>query len=191
MTTITPAKGSTAWTRCWSSATHLNSFNSHELSAHCGVAVETCRGVIAAWKADGLVRSLGKRPPKNRVTFELIDPVARANKAMLRETILGTPTAASNMWAAIRGLTTFNPRDLAAHATSGEINVTLEDATEYCRLLLRGGYLRVVEKARPPHRLATYRLVRNTGPKPPAERRVRAVWDGNLGSYTHFPEPGQ
>ncbi|MDP2064178.1 MAG: hypothetical protein Q8Q63_03405 [Phaeovulum sp.] len=33
----------------------------------------------------------------------------------------------------------------------------------------------------PGRREAIYRLIRNTGPRPPRERRVRAVWDDNLG----------
>jgi hypothetical protein len=41
-------------------------------------------------------------------------------------------------------------------------------------------------KALPGRREAIYRLVRDTGPRPPRERRVRAVWDENLGEYTYI-----
>ena len=42
-------------------------------------------------------------------------------------------------------------------------------------------------KARPGVRAARYRLVRDTGPRAPRERRVRALWDDNERRYAHVP----
>ena len=58
----------------------------------------------------------------------------------------------------------------------------------FVNLLLRSGYLKVLRKARHGKHLARYRLIRNTGPKPPVEKRVRATWDPNLHEVTHFPD---
>ena len=73
----------------------------------------------------------------------------------------------------------FTPRDLAAHATTEDKLVTPEDAQEYCRALLGAGYLGVNRKAVPGKTEPIYRLIQNTGPRAPREKRVRAVIDDN------------
>jgi hypothetical protein len=84
-----------------------------------------------------------------------------------------------NMWTAMRQLKSFTPRDLAAHAATEETAVTLEAAQEYCRALMGGGYLAVARKAIPGKTEAIYRLTKNTGPRAPREKRVRALVDAN------------
>ena len=84
-----------------------------------------------------------------------------------------------NMWTAMRQLKSFSPRELAAHASTEDTPVTLEVAQDYCRALLGAGYLVATRKAVPGKQLAIYRLTRNTGPRPPREKRVRAVVDDN------------
>ena len=66
------------------------------------------------------------------------------------------------------------------------VPVSLKDAHIYCQLLLKAEYLRVQQKAVPGRREASYRLIRNTGPLPPMERRVRAVIDQNEGKVTYL-----
>jgi hypothetical protein len=84
------------------------------------------------------------------------------------------------MWTAMRQMRGgFTPRDLAAHATTEETLVTLETAQDYCRSLLGAGYLGVARKAVPGKTEAIYRLIKNTGPRAPREKRVRAVIDAN------------
>ncbi|SFQ13782.1 hypothetical protein SAMN05421853_10281 [Roseivivax halotolerans] len=96
---------------------------------------------------------------------------------------------AKKLWTAARMLKTFTPRDVAAHAATSETEVSIDDATRFCRMLLRAGYVRVLRKARPSDGVEPrYRLTRDTGPKPPIEKRVRAVWDENEGCFTHLPE---
>jgi hypothetical protein len=84
-----------------------------------------------------------------------------------------------NMWTAMRQLKSFTPRDLAAHAATEEVMVTIEAAQSYCRSLFSAGFLAVARKAVPGKVEAYYRLTRNTGPRPPREKRVRAVIDDN------------
>lgn len=79
----------------------------------------------------------------------------------------------------------FSAIDLAAHSNTPEVAVTPEAAREYCQMLTRAGYLRVERAAIPGRREAVYRLIKNTGPRPPMERRVRAVFDENLGEIVH------
>lgn len=95
-----------------------------------------------------------------------------------------TRSPEQNMWTAMRQLKGFSPRELAAHATTETTAVTLEMAQDYCRVLLGAGYLTVVKKAIPGNRLAIYRLVKNTGPRPPRAKRVRAVVDDNTETVT-------
>lgn len=89
-----------------------------------------------------------------------------------------------NMWTAMRQLKSFSPRELSAHATTETTAVTLEMAQDYCRALMGAGYLTVVKKAVPGSRLAIYRLIKNTGPRPPRAKRVRAVVDDNTETVT-------
>ncbi|MCU0826618.1 MAG: hypothetical protein MUE52_04265 [Tabrizicola sp.] len=84
-----------------------------------------------------------------------------------------------NLWTAMRQMKSFSPRTLAAHATTETVAISLENAQAYCRALLGAGYLAVARKAVPGRTEPIYRLIRNTGPRPPREKRVRAVIDAN------------
>lgn len=95
-----------------------------------------------------------------------------------------------NMWRSMQGLAQFSPRDLAAHSNTPDVSVTEVTAKSYCAMLLKTGYLRVVQKASPVHgRQAIYRLIRNSGPQPPQIQRVKQVYDPNTGQV-HLPGGG-
>ncbi|ANT39883.1 Phage protein [Rhodovulum sp. P5] len=87
-----------------------------------------------------------------------------------------------NMWRSMNMMGEFSALDLAVHSTAGDVTVTEATAKSYCTALLKAGYLRVVQKARPGVRPAIYRLVRKTGPRAPQIQRVKQVWDPNLGA---------
>ncbi len=92
-----------------------------------------------------------------------------------------------NMWRSMRGMAEFSPRDIAAHSTTPDVRVTEPTAKSYCAMLLRTGYLRVLKKAEPTAgRQAVYRLIRNSGPKPPQIQRIKQVYDPNTGAV-HRP----
>ncbi|WP_313350505.1 hypothetical protein [Paracoccus sp. (in: a-proteobacteria)] len=97
----------------------------------------------------------------------------------------GTPVKAGgstvNLWRSMRMLKQFTARELVAHSTTSELEVTENHAKVYCSHLLAAGYLRVVQKAVPPKRAAIYRLIRDTGPVPPKTQRVHQVYDPNTG----------
>ncbi|MDQ7775189.1 MAG: hypothetical protein Q4615_04370 [Paracoccus aminovorans] len=92
-----------------------------------------------------------------------------------------------NMWNSMRGLVEFSPRDISAHSTTPDVRVSEPTAKSYCSMLLRTGYLRVLKKAEPAAgRQAIYRLIRNSGPKPPQIQRIKQVFDPNTGAV-HVP----
>lgn len=103
----------------------------------------------------------------------------------------GTPVTMgqgiTNLWRSMRGLSQFTPHDLALHSTTDSVLVAENTARTYCGMLLRANYLRVLEKAVPGKRQATYKLIRNTGPLPPQIQRVKQVYDLNLQEVTYYP----
>jgi hypothetical protein len=95
------------------------------------------------------------------------------------------------MWRTAKILKAFTANDLAIAASLPDAPVKLGEAVHYVNWLARGGYLAVLA---PPHkggkgRRTTYRLVRNTGPKPPMILRTKALWDPNLHQATYVPAP--
>lgn len=95
-----------------------------------------------------------------------------------------------NMWRSMRMLGQFDARAIAVHSTTMTVTVSEATAKAYVGMLVRTGYLRVVVKAVPGKRPAVYRLVRNSGPKPPQVQRVKHVYDPNT-KEVHIPEPGR
>lgn len=96
-----------------------------------------------------------------------------------------------NMWRTMRMLGQFTPRDLAVHSTTDSVSVTDQTAQTYCSMLLKAKYLRVLQKAVPGKHQATYKFVRNTGPKPPQIQRVKQVFDPNICEVTYYPGAAQ
>lgn len=93
-----------------------------------------------------------------------------------------------NMWRSMRQMGTFTPIDLVSLSNTDSVTVTENTAKSYCSMLLKAKYLKVVQKAVPGKRPATYRFVRNTGPLPPQIQRVKQVFDPNLNQVTYYPE---
>ena len=116
-----------------------------------------------------LVRDLGVETPRIRADGTLDQ----------------TPTDQERMWAAIKALGAFTWTDV--QLATGIANV--QTIRSYLVHLARAGYFATIEKggARRPTR---WRLLpsRNTGPRPPAIRRGKAVFDPNLGRQV-WPQP--
>jgi predicted transcriptional regulator len=96
----------------------------------------------------------------------------------------GTPVTqgvgVANMWRSMRILKVFSVPEIAQTSSTPGVVVTDATAQSYIGMLFATGYLRVVEKANIGlGRKATYRLVRNSGPKPPMIQRVKQVYDPN------------
>lgn len=155
----------------WALACTLPKFGTAELSIGVKARERTVAKIVRDWAAEG--RLIVEQPASPRVRgMWRIDP------SFVPKRVVGR-TVEDCAWTAMRQSKTFSPRILAASASTEAIEVTVEFAQAYCRSLLTAGYLVVVRKAVPGKTEPMYRLVKNTGPRAPRERRVRAVVDEN------------
>lgn len=160
-------------------------FSAKHLQAQFKRSPEYVRQVLNDWKLAGYIKVIRKQAARNWYVVTRDDqtlPTARDQYGrVLRET---TPQLV--MWQSMRRLKTFNSADVLMHSNTPSQPVTKDEAHQFCAFLANAGYLSVLEKAQPGKgKLARYKLVRNTGPLPPREKRVRAVWDDNEQAYTY------
>lgn len=149
----------------------VDRFGYADLARHMDKSLTWARNRVHAWTEAGLVEKLEEQegaPWQWRVT----DSARQAPQTRAR-------SPEDNLWTAMRQLKSFSPRTLAVNATTETVAISPEQAQSYCRALLGAGYLSVARKAVPGRSEAIYRLIRNTGPRPPREKRVRAVIDAN------------
>lgn len=161
----------------WAVAQRLGTFKLYQLSAEAGVSVSTTTRYLRQWARRGLVIREGTG---RFITFSVVEgaPLLPPSREQSPE---------RNMWTAMRLAGSFSPRELAAQATTDRLKVGEDEAVRFIRALLAAGYLRVVQTAIPNRRPAVYRLIRNTGPLPPRECRISAVWDPNKEAWVHLP----
>lgn len=168
--------------KAWALVQRLGVFGYAEVAADLSISMEAATKIVRGWEAEGRVRVKRGGGTAGRKKFEISpayrEPQDRAGKI------------AAQLWTGMRGLKSFSPVDLAAHCRA-DLAVTVLEASEYCQALLRAGYLRVVRTAIPETRPAIYALIRNSGPRPPRERRVRAVWDENDGAFVYIAGAGR
>lgn len=178
-------------TAIWATALRLGEFSYASLAVEAGIPIPRTMALVKGWVRTRLVE-FSHIVGRGRHVFRLT-PAARqvdlpANLVVLEP----VASAEENLWRSARMLQSFGSHDLAIHSTTPAVTVTDEMAAKFCQVLLKGGYLKVLRKAsfkRSGKSMvrthAIYRLVRNTGPMPPVERRVTAVFDPNLGEYVH------
>jgi hypothetical protein len=144
--------------------------------------MDAARDIIGRWVTEGRMKVRSGGNQNGRKMFEVTsayrEPTDRISKV------------AQQMWTAMRGLKSFSPIDLQAHCTP-DLSVDLAEASLYAQALLRGGYLNVVRTAMPGVRDATYKLIRDTGPRAPREKRVVAIWDPNEAAYAFISGLGR
>lgn len=150
-------------------------FGYAEIAIEMRMSEDWARKVVRAWNKDGHLETL--RAGHQIRTLYRVKPGSQPKMIYSR-------SPEQCMWTAMRQLKSFGPRVLAAHAGTEQTEVTPEAATDYCRALLGAGYLVVARKAVPGKIEAIYRLTRDTGPRPPREKRVRAVIDDNNETVT-------
>ena len=167
--------------RIWKLVQRQVVFGYGEICAELSVEERKIRPILLGWVAEGklIERPAGKA---HRKMFELSRPYREPKDRM--------SIVAQQLWTAMRGLKSFDPVALASHSRV-DLAVTLTEASSYCQSLLRGGYLKVVRTASPGVREATYRLIRDSGPLPPREKRVNAVWDPNDVAYAYVAGVGR
>ncbi len=109
--------------------------------------------------------------------YKLVKDVGPELPRMKTDGSLINGGANENLWRTMWILNTFTARELIVAAVTEEVSISLKTALNYCRALVKAGYL-IQNDAK----TKTYRTVpnRNTGPQPPAIQRVNAVYDPNL-----------
>lgn len=157
----------------WAFVQTKHDFSYRDICGQLHITLEAATAIVRGWESEGAVITVREgRGNAHRLWA--------AVKGFVRKQPPRTRSAEENLWTAMRGLGSFTPTDLAAHATTDTVQVGADKAAEYCRSLLAASYLKVIRKAQPSsHREAIYSLVRKTGPQPPTEKRVRALFDPN------------
>lgn len=168
---ISPASRQSMMEAAFAHAATLPQFGYAEIAIKLQMSERWVSKIVRDWNDQGLV-DLVQSGHLIRTIWKVKDGARLSLAAKAR-------SPEQNMWTAMRQLKSFSPRDIAAHATTEETEVTPEAAQDYCRALLGAGYLTVARKAVSGKSPALYRLARNTGPRAPRERRVRAVVDAN------------
>lgn len=156
----------------WAAALGLPQFGYAEIAVAMKISHDQATCIVRGWAGEG--RLIAVQAGNGLRNLWSADPAFAPKPARVSR------SPELNMWTAMRQLKSFTPRGLlASGATTEETEVTLEMAQAYCRSLLAAGYLAVARKAVPGKTEAIYRLTRNTGPRPPREKRVRAMIDDN------------
>lgn len=171
-----------AWDVAWSSET----FSIRDLVEKAGIAEATAANYVSDWERKGVVDQCGKDGSK--YLYRVIRSDEKSDDRTTLKTATGEitlGTAKENMWRTMRMLRSFTKTELRTHSDVPDVPVAVADANSFCNMLLRGGYLRIERKATPGKREARYRLIKDTGPRPPKEKRVRAVWDENTKEFVH------
>lgn len=179
-----PVETSALYDAAWATAQRLRTFTYHDLAAAASIGVEKATAFVQHWERARAVEFIGigpKRRKEWKVVAEVLPQRSHADGSAIR-----TSTVQGNLWRSMRAFRSFSPVDLVAHSNTPDCAVSLEASREYCQMLTRAEYLRVERPGIPGQREAIYRLVNNTGPRAPMERRVRAVYDENLGKIVHL-----
>lgn len=169
--------------KLWEIAKTHQEFTIYDLSDAGKRSTSFVHAAIKDWLYWGYVKAAGKRG--NRKLFAVTQKAGTPPTTAQSGRIMSDITPQESMWFVIRNAGVFDYRDIAMQANNEEVRVSEEQASEFCRMLANAGYLKVERKADGKGRLAMYRLVKNTGPKPPRERRIRAVFDDNVGDFTY------
>lgn len=156
----------------WALARTLPQFGYAEISVELKVSARLVGRIVRVWRTEG--RLIEIRPPAlSQRGLWRVDPAWQPVQDP------GLRTVEECLWAAMRQAKSFTPRVLAVSAATPLVQVTPEASQAYCRVLLAAGYLKVTRKAVPGKTEPIYHLIRYTGPRPPREKRVRAVIDFN------------
>lgn len=172
--------------RMWAAMRKLGTFAPTQIEdlAH-PITLESVLDYVAALCKAGYVRQVKAQTRETAARFSPTQyvverPVALAPRVDAQGRESRAPLGVIAMWRAMKVRRTFDAAQLAADATQGDITCTLGTAKSYLQQLKRAGYL-AVERESVPGRQARYRLIRDTGPLPPAVTRAKVVFDRNTG----------
>jgi hypothetical protein len=165
----------------WALALRLQQFGYADISSGVSVSMKFATHFVREWENLGKVRVIDKGGAiRGRKLYEVVPEQEQRPLPVIGDCY-------DQMWTVLRKFVSVSPVDLIAHCS---VEVSIEDARSYCRMLLEAGYLRVVQQAVPGKKEAIYRLKNATGPKAPRKRRVTCVIDANLNTVTPLSEAG-
>lgn len=163
----------------WRAAVRLQQFCYANISYEVMTSRSHAMHLVLEWEKAGKVRRLDRLAGvRKKLHFEVI-PEGEIRVAPMVGDIY------EQMWTSMRKMAGFSPADLVATCS---LPLTIEEASSYCRLLLTGNYLKVVQKAIPPHKAAIYRLINITGVRAPRARRLVCIVDPNVGTSAPISE---
>ena len=117
-----------------------------------------------------LVRDIGQQPPR-------ID-----SKGQVKP-----PQSNDLIWRTLRILKNGNAHQIVSSGSTPEVALQISHVRQYLQALYKAGYLKAMP-LRHPRALASYQLIKNTGPKAPQIQRGKKVYDANLGLVVYDPE---
>jgi DNA-binding HxlR family transcriptional regulator len=155
-------------------------FTRHDLFRRVNCGMDLIRDQLRRLVRAGIVGE--EAPPERavRTRYRLVRDVGVEPPRVTAAGVLDeAPTDQERMWQAMKAMPAFRVADL--QLATGIVSALSVQA--YIKRLHQAGYLAVVEPAITAKRTASYRLLnsKNTGPRPPAIRRGKIVFDLNLG----------
>lgn len=139
------------------------------LAGYVEATEETPMNAVCATYRYKLIKDIGQQPPQ-------IDGKGRIK-----------PTAANDLiWRTLRILKNCNAHQIIASGSTPETLLKISYVRQYLRALYLAGYLKAMP-LRHPRALASYQLIKNTGPKAPEVQRGKKIYDGNLGLIVYDP----
>jgi len=163
----------------WNVILKKREFNISELQIECPLDKTTIYQYIRLLEKAGYVEVIERGTPskgkENR--YRLIRPVSEPPRLRGDGSHVTQGIGRQNMWRTMRIRKVFTLDDLVA-LSSTDHKVSPEEAETYMKFLEKAGYIKNTDgKSRPK---AAYRLIKDTGPKPPMIQRIKRVWDPNL-----------
>jgi hypothetical protein len=159
----------------WAKAQLMDRFGYAEISHSMKISIEQATKIVRGWQKERAIEQV-QGGNGLRSYWRCVPDFVRIEPLRIR-------TPEENMWLTMRRLRSFSPSDVAGHSTTETVQVSVQDAADYCRALLAADYLDVARKAVPTsNREAIYRLTTETGPQAPLVKRVRALVDANIGA---------
>lgn len=166
--------------RMWAAMLKLGRFQAVQLSAQAHPATpRTVQSYLECLSNGGYIAAVDDAPAKYRL-WEVVKRQARTPMLDRQGQELKPALGNLAMWRAMKVRKVFDAAQIATDATQGGVSCSLSSTKAYVTVLLRCGYLRVDAKSKP-GTLARLRLIKDTGPLPPAVTRAKALFDRNTG----------
>lgn len=165
----------------WEALRRLKGGTVSELSRASGAPTRTVRGFLQTLEFAGFVSRGGAPGPLDGARYQAARDLPVLMPDLRPDGTEAPETGRARMWRTMKMLSTFTAQDLAIAASLPGATVALAEARKYAVMLSLAGYLATIKPGTPRGGLATYRLVKNTGPMAPQIQRRPTLFDPNLG----------